>query len=294
MATYSTSLKTWGSAGQEFPDNYNYVEGEQPVDAWDNYFNHHTYQDLTHLINLTNARFADEDGTEAGSGGVRLQNQEWLAGRNNADDGDINLWQVNSGDEIRAGAVVRLDDDLRAVNGEIIWDESADEIPDARLPSTITRDTQLTDVSDNGSLVASQVGDINFTGDLVANDDGDGTVTVDFTEHSRYTDAEAQDAVGGMAVDGLNYDDPADELGLNVVESGQVQLSNGEATVSTNLSTTDATFYPAIGVDDPGQDTQVSAYLRWDDSANAYDIKFVESETTVGNPTVNYDIVRVR
>lgn len=54
MPSYQTSLKTWGSAGQEPPDNYSYVEGEQPVDAWDNWFNSNIVTDLEYLITLTN------------------------------------------------------------------------------------------------------------------------------------------------------------------------------------------------------------------------------------------------
>lgn len=54
MPSYQTSLKVWGAAGQEPPDNYSYEEGEQPVDAWDNWFNSNVVSDIEHLIDLTN------------------------------------------------------------------------------------------------------------------------------------------------------------------------------------------------------------------------------------------------
>lgn len=57
MANYTSNLKTWGSTGSEFPSGYNYVEGEQPVDEWDNFVNHNVIDDLiNHLIPLTNKR----------------------------------------------------------------------------------------------------------------------------------------------------------------------------------------------------------------------------------------------
>jgi len=63
MANYTTNLKTWGSTGQEYPTNYSYVEGEQPVDAWDNFVNSNIITDLDHLIALTNDRLESDTGT---------------------------------------------------------------------------------------------------------------------------------------------------------------------------------------------------------------------------------------
>jgi len=79
-----------------------------------------------------------------------------------------------------------------------------------------------------------------------------------------------------------------------VVASGQVSLSSGSATVSTGVTATDATFYPAIGVDDPGADvTGLAAQLDFDTSAGEYILTIKETESSQ-NPTVNYDIVRAR
>jgi len=79
-----------------------------------------------------------------------------------------------------------------------------------------------------------------------------------------------------------------------VVDSGQVSLSSGSATVATGVTATDATFYPAIGVDDPGADvTGLAAQLDLDSSTGEYDLTIKETGTSQ-NPTVNYDIVRVR
>lgn len=62
MASYTSKLKTWGAVGSEYPDSYNYSEGEQPVDAWDNYLTYNLIEDVGHLVALTNERI------ESGSG----------------------------------------------------------------------------------------------------------------------------------------------------------------------------------------------------------------------------------
>jgi hypothetical protein len=80
----------------------------------------------------------------------------------------------------------------------------------------------------------------------------------------------------------------------SVVTSGQTTLSDGLAEFSTNISQTDATFMLALGIDDPNADAEVAGSLFWDDSAGNYEIRIRETETSVGNPTVNYDVLRVR
>ncbi|AGM11361.1 hypothetical protein M199_gp031 [Halogranum tailed virus 1] len=80
----------------------------------------------------------------------------------------------------------------------------------------------------------------------------------------------------------------------NVAASGQVTLTSNNAVVDTGISAIDATFTLAIGIDDPDADTKVSGRLFWDDSSGTYKVELVENGTDVGNPTVNYDIIRVR
>lgn len=58
-------MKTWGATGQEYPDNYNYVEGEQPVDAWDNFLTSNVINDVQHLVDATNNELIARDGTVA-------------------------------------------------------------------------------------------------------------------------------------------------------------------------------------------------------------------------------------
>jgi hypothetical protein len=83
MPNYSTSLKTWGATGQEFPDGYNYEEGEQPVDAWDNFFNSNVIDDIEHLIDVTNNDLMAVDGSTDLSGSL-------------SDDDGYTIWDYNN------------------------------------------------------------------------------------------------------------------------------------------------------------------------------------------------------
>jgi len=120
-------------------------------------------------------------------------------------------------------------------------------------------------------------------------DDGDTTWGSDTDRDDVYRDLVDAKLV---RTDVINIKD--DQALLSRPASGSVQLSSGTAVVDTGLSDTDATFYLSLGVDDPGADTKISGRLFWDDSAGTYKIELVETETSVGNPTVNYDILRVR
>jgi hypothetical protein len=52
-------------------------------------------------------------------------------------------------------------------------------------------------------------------------------------------------------------------------------------------------FMLALGIDDPDSDAEVAGALYWDDAGDEYEVRIRETETSV-NPTVNYDIIRVR
>lgn len=100
--------------------------------------------------------------------------------------------------------------------------------------------------------------------------------------------------VFGYDVDASSYTVDNDSALMSVAASGSVTLSSGTATVDTSISATGATFYLALGVDDPNTDAKIAGRLFWDDSAGSYKIEVVEDGTSIGNPTVNYDVLRVR
>jgi hypothetical protein len=111
--------------------------------------------------------------------------------------------------------------------------------------------------------------------------------------HTAYTDEMAQDATGAMATDGLAYDDANDELGLNVIASGTVTLSSGSATIDTGVATSNtATFTVYLGP--TSNDADVAADIRADSGSGTFEVGIQETDTSVGNPGVAYDIVRLR
>jgi len=111
------------------------------------------------------------------------------------------------------------------------------------------------DIEEGGTTVVSNSTGINFTGHINVTDDTDGTVTVDPTHnhdsndltdvspdstsgahHTRYSDEEAQDAVGTIVNDGLQYDD-ANNL-VNVLAGNALTIdTNGNIdVVESNIS----------------------------------------------------------
>lgn len=83
----------------------------------------------------------------------------------------------------------------------------------------------------------------------------------------------------------------------NIVASGQVQLQDGTAVISTGVTQPVATFNLALGVPDPDVDAKVAGRAFWDESAGAdgeQKIELVESGSDVGNPVVAFDVERVR
>jgi hypothetical protein len=74
---------------------------------------------------------------------------------------------------------------------------------------------------------------------------------------------------------------------IDVAASGSVTLSSGSATVTVE-SASGSTYYLALGTDD---NAKVSGRIFDDGSVQ---VEIVETDTSVGNPTVNYDVLRVR
>lgn len=163
MASYSTSLKTWGSAGAEYPDSYNYVEGEQPVDDWDNFFNAEVVSNITTIVSALNDDVVQVDGSNALTA--------------NLDVGDNDLLNVGSIDggadtevTVVAGDDVKLGNDLLAVGGELIWDESASHIPNARLETTsLTVAGNSVSLGGSTGVALGDLSDVTATGEGAGN-----------------------------------------------------------------------------------------------------------------------------
>lgn len=66
MSSLSSNLKQWGASGSEYPDGYNYLEGEQPVDEWDNFVTYNLIEEVHALQSVVNDRM-ESDVTGSGS-----------------------------------------------------------------------------------------------------------------------------------------------------------------------------------------------------------------------------------
>jgi len=145
MASYTTNLKTWGAGGSEYPDGYNYVEGEQPVDEWDNFLTTHIVSDIKdHLIPLTNSRFETDYGGTGGEPGSPEASHLYHDQGNER----LELWDADKGgwrdimfrDGDKMTGALDIENypisgftDLVDSNGNVVWDYSNSYIPQSRL-----------------------------------------------------------------------------------------------------------------------------------------------------------------
>jgi hypothetical protein len=130
---------------------------------------------------------------------------------------------------------------------------------------------------------------LNASGELIAEDPDTGS-----SEPISFDELDINIASVNTTLSTAELTDSSSNLAfLSVAASGSVSLSSGQAVVSTGLGTAGATFYLALGIDDPNADTDISGRLRWNDTAGEYEVVIVEVDTSV-NPTVNYDILRVK
>lgn len=103
MANYDTLLKTWGDLGSEYPAGYAYVEGEQPIDAWDNFFASNVVKDIDHLLGLTNKRIE----TDSGVAGEEPGSPESSHLYHDTDNETLSVWNSTSSawdDLLKTGA----------------------------------------------------------------------------------------------------------------------------------------------------------------------------------------------
>ena len=106
--------------------------------------------------------------------------------------------------------------------------------------------------------------------------------------------ADAAGQVGTLSkpLDVIAYsiqDRNGDSAFISVAASGSVQLSSGSATVTVDSNPpSGATYSLAIG---PTQNAKISGRAFNDGDLK---VELVETDTSVGNPTVPYDVIRVR
>lgn len=308
MASWTNPFPSWGDAGEQPPSGKDY--GVEQVNE-----KHFDY--LWDRLNKTFDQVLDHVLQDDGS--VAINNDTFLQWRNNADSADVDAIKLDTNDEVHVDTVLNVVSDIVTSGGTTIWDNSAGRIgnglvaaasiaTDAVGASEIDLSIAPTwtglhrfdsgvdtrgDIVDNtttiwdstaGTLGSSIVNAASIVSDAIGTSELDLSITPTWTGKHTFN--------GGADAD--FYDLDGSKLAQSIPASGQTTLSGGSAVVDTAISATDATFMLALGIDDPDADTKVSGRIFWDDSAGTYKIEIVESGTSVGNPTVNYDVIRVR
>lgn len=281
MPNYSSSLKTWGSSGSEYPDNYNYVEGEQPVDAWDNFLTHNVITDLSHLIDVTNNELLARDGSVKINDGATAIPFSDDAGANET------LFDMAVSGTPTAGTQESV---VAKIDGTSLlkWYAEADGaggIQSAQVRSLVNFDVQ---------------GNITLSGTVDGVDVSDHAADA-AAHHTRYTDEEAQDAVGTILGSNFNYDDATPAITLvsdtvtvagNAVSLGgstgigTADLSgdtDGLAEGASNLFFTDERAQDAVG-------TILGSQFTYDDTNNAITLDQGEGSGLNADQWEGYDL----
>jgi len=189
---------------------------------------------------------------------------------------------------------------------KMFGDIDSDKLDSANYtPEQDTHD-RYTDSETRSAVEAGDVNGIQFTNKEQGDYDKDGFLYWDLSDglYIKSSNAPNTKTGGALVWSGANVfsgngislsygssDKPT--IAVNVVASGTVTLSSGQATIDTGIATTTtATFMPAAAP--ATDDADVAADVRADSGSGNYEIDIQETDTSVGNPDVYYDIIRVR
>lgn len=290
MPSYSTSLKTWGSTGSEYPNNYDYVEGEQPVDAWDNFFNHNVVSDIQHLIDVTNNDLLAADGSVSVAGDLSDSNAnliyDFSAGHIEQSILENSSITISSGNGLTGGGTISL-------GGSTSFDIGTDAIQQTEIDL---------------SIAPSWTGTHNFTAGLEASGAeldfsyGDGTTTCQVISENRFggegssTTATAWNTIAGSDLV-FNPDDYKDSNGnvyirvkshlKHAVNSGDVRarLYRQNAATAVSGTTVSLTLNDSWGTADTGW-----VDLSGDSGDESYQIQLESSD----GESVRYNSIAIQ
>ncbi|MFC6953791.1 hypothetical protein [Halorubellus litoreus] len=157
MTTYSSSLKTWGAQGSEYPTGYDYLAGDQPVDAYDNNFNYNVVEDILHLVSVTNERL---DSSRAASNPSSPTNGQQVFRTDTSRLGYYNgsVWKT-----------VAEKGEVDAVQTALDNHEADSSNPHSVTPAQIGAApvSHVTNTGNPHDVTASQVGAVKKSGDSV-------------------------------------------------------------------------------------------------------------------------------
>jgi hypothetical protein len=60
MSNLTSNLKQWGSQGSEYPDGYKFLDGKRAIDAWNNFIQYHTIEEIHALQSTVNDRLESD------------------------------------------------------------------------------------------------------------------------------------------------------------------------------------------------------------------------------------------
>jgi hypothetical protein len=182
MANYNTNLIPWGDSGQLYPTGYSYLQGEQPVDDWDNFFNTNVYNDLDHLISLTNSRIESNYGSTGGQPSSPDAAHLYV----NTDTNTLQLWDP---DASTWDAIARRD--------QTIEQAAPDGTDDSAITSVLSNKGAVRLVPGQTYTISSQISTSSFSNDELTIDARGATIDVSTTNGTLVDDSTSLTVIGG-------------------------------------------------------------------------------------------------
>jgi len=239
MADYNTLLKTWGDTGTEYPDGYSLLEGEQPVDAWDNFLRYNTIQDLLHLVELTNSRIESDSGSagntppspeeghfyyDTTNDQLKVWNASTLAWETVAMANRLTLknalnangYGITSVGSLGMSGTINVNGNNIKDGSDVIYNANAEQFSDADTVDGKHASDLGSGASDSGVEVLATATNFDFGANLSVVDNGDGTVTISADQSGdTHTNISEDGAQVQSDVDDINF------IGhLNVISDG--------------------------------------------------------------------------
>jgi len=255
MASYNTNLKNWGATGVEHPDGYNYLEGEQPVDEWDNWLTDQLIGDVKdHLVPLTNSRVETDYGASGGEPGTPETSHLYHDQSNERLelwDSSLSQWRdimFRDGDTMSGTLKMGTNPieeftDLTDDDNNTVWDYSNGHIPQDKLENdaiTASAGDGLTGGGPTalGSTFTLNVNPADFAGSSLTEDGSDNLTLVN-------------DSITVAAGTGLT-------TGGSVSLGGSVTLDHADTSNQSDVSASAGAAITDVSLDGRGHVTSLS------------------------------------
>lgn len=212
---YESDFNNWGSSGEEPITDYSYAEGEQPVDAWDNWFGYNVINELTDIIDIINDIDSNTDGVvdEAESMNAYKGNDIDSDG-----DGTVNNTDKYSGVAPSDGSDGQI---LYTDGSTISWIDTLTEY--SNMDIDVDKDWQTFDITNLGLLESPTIKNDNYVEGYTSSSGISGSHTIDTSvanTHRLSLDGDA--SIGFANVSGSD----ATQVTVKIVNQGGVPTFN--------------------------------------------------------------------